>query len=1146
MAVSFTISPNKTGYAKSTKFSFFSDTTLNLLSQGYTAYLWNFGDGAYSREANPTHSYKKPGTYTVKFTAYKNDGTYDSYSDQISISLYLNESLYFDTVPPPTYAGHLNRYPFKIKITSSSTKPHYIDLGVQFSKSYQFKDPENKWSFLRPQWQFRDINNGSLINSIKTEDTLIRIDDTGQISPSGVVVGVTGVAEFYFFDDLYNSDLVVENQPYTTIIATLRTSGINSFHDSENLSEDAPSYSNSLASVTMPHIFNWRDPDFIRITENGYKKFSTVRFVNQKNPFVLNTSVNKIDTNDDVFDGNGSRIPDDKEFLHYVPYDKNIIFPLFNSNEVPINKNIVNLEKDENGNPKFLDVEITPSETTFKFEDDFGFKTGGYCKGSYVVKTSTIDCYLSASAYFPIPSIKTKDINPILWISNPEAGMMATAQYFYKPTTYIIDNGYLNKVFIKTFNVPIVEATDPDTFFTNDLYATSGHHGINCIAALPAPTYHAWAIDSDLNNLYRINSIGQILCSINLTNTYIQLRQDVNYNQVSPAYVVLDSKKNVWVSLYDTEYSLKFDNQGNYLTYAKFDYNIPTLDWWFHASSIKYKKLDSFGNPILDYDAIPVESTGIETDLNDNVWITYSSPFSGLLVKYNSNGNLLSAFTYPLCSCPQDLVCDNQNNIWVSVAENVDHLSGYIEKRNSNGVLLSSFGPFNSVNHMTLDNNQNLWFTYSYHWVGKIDNVNGRFSNIQIKTGNYSDTPPEWFTPNENADETALEGISSDYLGRIFVIHSIENTVFVIDSNTNEIVDRFYINPKGFVFSLSGAEAPTQVEYNIWSKSAQAAGDWSGFEWTNKYGSFEYENFPYIKDSTTIYKYVTGSSISPDNESVGNYLTYYPYNFYDLYKKNENFDLTESMKSISFQPSLQYSEFLYNKFFASIFGKEPFQHDDIGINIYEKIANFVFNKSDIDTCNVNALYDLAESVDLNTDDFRLNYPLSILRVMDLLSINQSRLFGTILQDTENFTTASKNSNFNRGNLLYTESYIVSAGTPVILKTKSLNNYRFINTGEIYNDQYYTLNILADSLSLPSDWEKYYEFYEYLPMKNEINVESIIDWEHTNFDRNETLDFLTNPSLSSNPYPDSFLKWTASEGTMESIFTYELYKGLGII
>lgn len=29
-------------------------------------YFWDFGDGEISTEANPTHSYKKPGTYTVK------------------------------------------------------------------------------------------------------------------------------------------------------------------------------------------------------------------------------------------------------------------------------------------------------------------------------------------------------------------------------------------------------------------------------------------------------------------------------------------------------------------------------------------------------------------------------------------------------------------------------------------------------------------------------------------------------------------------------------------------------------------------------------------------------------------------------------------------------------------------------------------------------------------------------------------------------------------------------------------------------------------------------------------------------------------------------------------------------------------------
>lgn len=1145
MAVSFTVSPDKKGYAKATEFSFFSDSLNNLLSQGYTTYLWSFGDTHYSREPNPKHIYLKPGNYKVSFTAYKQDGSFDSYEDQIQIILYLNESLYFETVPPPTYAGHVNRYPFKINITSSSTKPHYIDLGVQFSKSYQFKDPENKWSFLRPQWEFRDLE-GNLINSIKTTDTFIRVDNSGQISPSGNVVGVTGTAEFYLIDDLYNSDFVLQHKPYTTIIATLRTSAINSFHDSENLSIDAPSFANSLATVTMPHIFNWRDPDFIRITENGYKKFSTVRFVNQKNPFVINASVNKKHEDDDIFDGNGTTISDSREFLHYIPYDKNIIFPLFNSNNIPIEGTLINLEKNEYNQIIPLEIEVKPYPLHFKFEDDYGFKTGGYCKGSYVVKTSTIDCYLSASAYFPIPKLKTSEINPILWVSNPEAGMMATVQYFYTPAISSIDNGYLNKVFIKPFDVPIIEATDPATFFDNNVFATSGHHGINCIAALPAPTYHAWSIDADLNKLYRMNSIGQILCSVDLTQELIKIKTNADITNVSPAYICLDSKKNVWVSLYDTEYSLKFDSQGNYLTYAKFDYETPTIKWWFDASNIRFNTLNQLGQPIIDYDNIPVESTGIETDLNDDVWVTYSSPFSGLLVKYNSIGNLLSAFTYPLCSCPQDLICDNENNIWVSVTKNVDYLSGYIEKRNSEGMLLSSFGPFDGVNHITLDRSQNLWFTYSYHWVGKINNQNGRFSNIKIETGNYSDTPPEWFVPNTKVEETALEGIASDYLGRVYVIHSIENLIFVIDSNTDQIVDRFYINPKGFVFSLSAAEASTEVEFNIWSKSAQAAGDWSGFEWANKYGQVDYTVYPYYQDETTTYKYVSGSSVSPDNESVGNYLTYYPKNFYNIYKKNEGFDLSENMKSVTFQPTLQSSDFLYKRFLSSIFGKEPYEHDDLGSSSYEKIANFVSNQSDVDTCNVNALYEMSESIDLNTDDFRLNYPLSILRVMDLLSINQSRLFGSILQDNENFISPSEYSNFNRGNMLSTMTYMVTAGVPLILKIKSLNNYRLITTGYVENQENYTLYTLASVLNLSTDWENFYEFYEFIPMKNEINVESIIDWDLTNFDRDKLLEFLTNPSLSSTPYPDSMLKWNTSEGIMESIFTYELYKGLGFI
>lgn len=46
-------------------------TTFTSINTGgpINSYLWDFGDGTTSSEANPTHTYKKPGKYTVKLTA---------------------------------------------------------------------------------------------------------------------------------------------------------------------------------------------------------------------------------------------------------------------------------------------------------------------------------------------------------------------------------------------------------------------------------------------------------------------------------------------------------------------------------------------------------------------------------------------------------------------------------------------------------------------------------------------------------------------------------------------------------------------------------------------------------------------------------------------------------------------------------------------------------------------------------------------------------------------------------------------------------------------------------------------------------------------------------------------------------------------
>ena len=50
-------------------------------------YQWEFGDGLTSTEVNPTHSYSKEGTYTVKLTAYSaNNKKSNSYTETITVA----------------------------------------------------------------------------------------------------------------------------------------------------------------------------------------------------------------------------------------------------------------------------------------------------------------------------------------------------------------------------------------------------------------------------------------------------------------------------------------------------------------------------------------------------------------------------------------------------------------------------------------------------------------------------------------------------------------------------------------------------------------------------------------------------------------------------------------------------------------------------------------------------------------------------------------------------------------------------------------------------------------------------------------------------------------------------------------------------
>jgi PKD repeat protein len=214
----FNIAPTK-GYADITEYQFTTNAAAALSAYSL---LWNFGDGSISNILNPTHIYDLPGSYIVSLNAYTKTGVI-SLSSKIDVKLLINESIYFDHVPPPTFAGHYNRYPFTINFTSSFEGPHYIDLAAQFSRSYESQNPQNKWSFLRPEWRFLDLS-GNRITTITTNNTLIYTDELGKINHDRngfVIISNVGKRQNQSLTKLYGS----ANLPDAVEIFNFKTGG---------------------------------------------------------------------------------------------------------------------------------------------------------------------------------------------------------------------------------------------------------------------------------------------------------------------------------------------------------------------------------------------------------------------------------------------------------------------------------------------------------------------------------------------------------------------------------------------------------------------------------------------------------------------------------------------------------------------------------------------------------------------------------------------------------------------------------------------------------------------------------------------------------------------------------------------------------
>ena len=175
--------------------------------------------------------------------------------------------------------------------------------------------------------------------------------------------------------------------------------------------------------------------------------------------------------------------------------------------------------------------------------------------------------------------------------------------------------------------------------------------------------------------------------------------------------------------------------------------------------------------------------------------------------------------------------------------------------------------------------------------------------------------------------------------------------------------------------------------------------------------------------------------------------TIYPIDYYIVAKQGEDIDFKEAFEDIATQPLFTDSKVLMKDFLGTIFGDIESAQDSIGKGTYEKIQNFLDNNTIIDYANIDQLASILEMVDLPRIN-KYSFPPKIKRLIDLLSISQSRLFGDTNQNRDNFNSFGYQDNScygtDRCDKIPKEGVIV-AGYDIVAFEKYSGRWKTLNT-----------------------------------------------------------------------------------------------------
>jgi streptogramin lyase len=969
-------------------------------------------------------------------------------------------SVVFREIPPPTVATTKNLFPF-----APNTDEHVILLYSQNSQSAPYQLPRNRWSHLLPQWRFEDLD-GNAIDKITTTDTVVT-------DASGGVIGVTGFAEFYYIDDLPTSELPV------LLWGTLETSGIPVDLDDK---PNVPGYGNSKVITVTPYNVNAIIPNRLEISSNGKGGIiESPKFCGAQTPFVITVNGDNIINELCAGAGEGSLIAFDYPQAAYSP--SNII-----------NKTLSSIDCEFQS----TDYSFTNPNQQFVRKDENDFHIGGFVRDFVTSDVSCLNAFISASHDYTLDNIFHS--TPFVWISNPENGTLNKVTFNEIDPGAIIEGVPVSACFTgvsvvtstnNAFGVPIVESVA-----TDNPMGLTGFGGIYGIAQ--DPCYDVWVTDSELDALYKFDTGGSLISTVQLSATF--------GDGITPAGISLDSELNMWVTLFDSISTLKFDRDANLLFVTAPTGNVGGL-----GDDPDYKP------------------TQVETDTLDNAWVAYNNPESSTIIKYDPSGNQIDSIAVDLSATPVDMIIDpGDNSLWVTEPNSHIALLGKVKKYDSVGTELASFD-FPHPGYITLDPDENVWFTYGFNRVGFISNDLGTTGSFAVSSENII---PGWYDETERLDFQALEGIASDSKDRIWIINSLENRVYIVSGGSfagaptvTPSFDTFKIQPDDNLIWYNDSTSQYSVSSEF-AKSAQAYGDWIGFRWLQKY-------FLNVTSTGLVSGTISGMS-----------------NFFDITCKpdeirrfNESFDIAQQMRDYALPEHIKKNENLFEGLFKGSLDSDQCNHQSIGRTFFEKIANFVGNHRDVDCSNIEQIYSLAEEIDVPIDDYNFEFPSELRRIMDIASLPHHKMRGARCKCNVNFSRSYNCDNCgdrhanNLGELFSPLTYIVTAGVPFVVEQLSLpGSYDLINTVEHPTTMAttYPLSSLGTISFLTSaDYSSgRYCFFDYIPGTCNELVEGCINWDDEYTTLSET--------------QSSLDEWYGNGGIIETMINYELHRGLDLL